>query len=175
MLSPAMDALQVIHTRRSIRQYRDQPVPEELVKQLLGAAMMAPSARNAQPWHFVVLRDRRLLAEIPRFHPNAEMARDAPLAILVCADLDLEISPGYWMIDCALAAQNLLLAAHALGLGAVFTGVYPREERVEGFRRLLDLPERVMPHSLIPVGFPAEQPVSEDRYREERVHHDRWA
>jgi nitroreductase len=169
-----MDALEAILTRRSIRKYQDRPVPEEVCRRLLAAAMQAPSARNAQPWQFVLIDDRELLAEIPRINPNAQMAGRAPLAILVCGDLSLEKSPGYWVVDCAAAAQNLLLAAHALGLGAVWTGVYPREQRSEGLRRLLDLPENVMPHSLIVLGYPAEQPRSQERYRPERVHQNRW-
>ncbi|NOX53949.1 MAG: nitroreductase family protein [Planctomycetes bacterium] len=170
-----MDALECIRTRRSIREYTEQPVSEELVEQLLRAAMMAPSARNQQPWHFVVIDDRQLLQQIPDFHPNGAMAAQAPLAILVCGDVSLELSPGYWPIDCAAAVQNLLLAAHALGLGAVWTGVYPREERMNGFRKMLGLPDNVIPHTLIPVGYPAERPATEDRYRPDRVHRNGWA
>ena len=169
-----MDTLEAIHTRRSIRKYRDEPVPDELVERILAAAMMAPSARNGQPWQFVVIRDRELLVEIPRFQPFAQMAAQAPLAILICGDLQLEGSPGYWPIDCAAATQNLLLAAHDLGLGAVWTGVYPREERMNGFRRLLNLPDHVIPHSLVPLGYPGESRASESRYRADRVHHNAW-
>ena len=170
-----MDALEAIHGRRSIRKYRDRPVPEELLRQVLAAAMSAPSANNSQPWQFVLISDPHLLAEIPKINPHAHMAARAPVAILVCGDLSLEVSAGYWVVDCAAAVQNLLLAAHALGLGAVWTGVYPRELRIEGLRLLLDLPENVRPHSLIVLGYPAEQPGSEDRYRAERVHQNRWA
>ncbi len=169
-----MDALEAIHTRRSIRKYQDRLVPEELVQEVLAAAMSAPSARNAQPWQFVVIADRALLAQIPRVCPNAPMAAHAPLAILVCGDLSLEKSPGYWVVDCAAAVQNLLLAAHALGLGAVWTGVYPREPRMEGLRRLVNLPSHVMAHSLAVLGYPAERPPSEGRYRADRIRRDRW-
>jgi nitroreductase len=169
-----MDALQALHTRRSIRHYRNEPVPDDLIQQLLSAAMMAPSARNAQPWHFVVLTDPALLQAAAQINPNAWMTAQAPVGILVCADLHLELSPGYWPVDCAAAVENLLLAAHALGLGAVWTGIYPRQERIDGFRRLLSLPEAIMPHSLVPLGYPAEQPASHDRYRADRVHRDRW-
>ena len=127
-----MDVLEAIHTRRSIRKYVDQPVPEELIQKLLAAAMQAPSARNQQPWEFVVIDDRAMLSKIPEFMPNAAMAAGAPLAILVCADLDLETSPGYWMVDCAAAVEKMLLAAHGLGLGAVWCGVYPRDKRMDG-------------------------------------------
>ena len=170
-----MDALEAIRTRRSIRKYQNKPVPEKLVQEILAAAMMAPSARNGQPWQFVVLDQRGLLDEIPKFHPYAEMVAEAPLAILVCGDVRLEGSPGYWPIDCAAATQNLLLAAHALGLGAVWAGVYPREERIEGFRRLLGLPDHVIPHSLVPLGYPAESRPSAPRYRADRIRHNRWS
>jgi len=169
-----MDALEAIYTRRSIRQYQDRPVPEELVSKLLAAAMCAPSSRDAQPWQFVLIDDRKLLQQVPQVNPNAPMAAHAPLAILICGDLSLEKSAGYWVVDCAAAAENVLLAAHALGLGAVWTGVYPRQQRMDGFRRLLGLPEGVLAHSLILLGYPAEQPPQRDSYQEERVHRNGW-
>ncbi len=169
-----MDTLEAIQTRRSVRKYLDRPVPEALVQNILAAAMQAPSARNQQPWHFVVIDDRTMLGQIARFLPNAGMAAEAPMAILVCADLALELTPGYWMLDCAAATMNLLLAAHALGLGAVWTGVYPREPRMEGLRRLVGLPEQVVPHSLVVLGFPGERPPADKRYRAERVHRNHW-
>lgn len=169
-----MDTLTAIHTRRSIRKYQDRPVPEELVQKLLAAAMSAPSARNAQPWQFVVIDDRSMLAEIAQINPNSQMASKAPLAILVCGDLALEKSPGYWVVDCAAAVQNILLAAHALGLGAVWTGVYPRDRRMEGLRRLVGLPGPIVPHSLVVLGYPAEQPEGEDRFLPERVRRNHW-
>ena len=169
-----MDAIEAIMTRRSVRKYQPKPVPEELVQKLLAAAMQAPSARNGQPWHFIVLDDRRLLDRIPEFHPYAEMVRQAPLGVLVCGDVRLEGSPNYWPVDCSAAAENLLLAAHALGLGAVWTGVYPRRERMDGFRQLLQLPDPVMPHAFIPIGWPAQQPPPENRFRPDRIHRNGW-
>ena len=169
-----MDTLDAIHTRRSIRKYLGQPVDEELVQKLLAAAMQAPSARNQQPWQFLVIDDRAVLAKIPEFMPNAAMAARAPLAILVCGDLQLEKSEGYWVVDCAAATENMLLAAHALGLGACWCGVYPRENRMEGLRQLLGLPQNVMAHSLVVVGHPAEQVGPQDRYRAERVRRNHW-
>jgi nitroreductase len=169
-----MDTLTAIHTRRSIRRYLDKPISEELVEKLLATAMQSPSARNQQPWQFVVIDDRALLAEIPTFMPNAAMAAKAPLAILVCGDLELEKSEGYWVVDCAAATENMLLAAHALGLGACWCGVYPREHRMEGLRQRIGLPKNVIAHSLVVIGHPAEQVGAEDRYRADRVHRNRW-
>jgi nitroreductase len=169
-----MDALEAIWTRRSIRKYQAKPVPEELIRKILAAGMMAPIARDARPWQFIVIDDPKLLAEIPKSCPNAPMAARAPAAILVCGDLGLEKSEGYWVIDCAAATENMLLAAHALGLGAVWCGVHPREPRVAGLRRLLGVPEGVNPHSLVVLGYPAEERESEDRYRADRVRRNGW-
>ena len=169
-----MDTLEAIRTRRSIRKFLDRPVPEEAVRNLLSAAMQAPSARNQQPWQFVVIDDRAMLAKIPPFMPNASMVARAPLAIVVCGDLDLEKSEGYWVVDCAAAVENMLLAAHALGLGAVWCGVYPRQPRMDGLRQLLGLPERIIAHSLVVVGYAAEPSQPDDRFRPERIFRNGW-
>ena len=169
-----MDALTAIRTRRSVRHYEDRPVPEGLVRQMLAAAMSAPSAGNAQPWHFIVITDREILQRIAEIHPYAKMAAQAAVGFLVCGDSTLELFPGYWVQDCSAATQNLLLAAHALGLGAVWTGIFPREDRVDAFRALFQLPDPVMPLAFVPVGHPAESPTPQDRFREERVHQNAW-
>ena len=169
-----MDVIEAIHTRRSVRIYQSKEVPETVMRDILAAAMSAPSAGNEQPWHFVVITDRDILNQIPRLNPHASMARRAAVAVLVCGDTSLEKFPGCWVLDCAAAAQNLLLAAHAKGLGAVWTGVYPARDRMTGFSRLLSLPETVMPHTLIPMGYPAQRFPAEDRYRKDRVHYNIW-
>jgi nitroreductase len=169
-----MDVLEAIRTRRSIRKFQKKSVPEEVVQKLLAAAMQAPSARNQQPWHFIVIDDRALLDQVPSFMPNASMAAHAPLGILICGDIELELSAGYWVVDCAAAVENLLLAAHGLELGAVWTGVYPREPRMEGLRKLLHLPKNVMAHSLVLLGYPGEQVPPIDRYQADRVRRNQW-
>jgi nitroreductase len=161
--------------RRSIRKYTDQPVPDKLVETLLRAAMSAPSAGNQQPWHFVVIRDRAILDAVPGFHPYARMMVKAPVAILVCGDGDLEKSKGFWVEDCSAATENVLIEAQELGLGSVWLGLYPREDRVRKMRALvLGMPEHVIPFALLPVGYPAESKKPSHRYHEERVHHDTW-
>ncbi|WP_432738705.1 nitroreductase family protein [Maridesulfovibrio sp. FT414] len=169
-----MDLFEAIYSRRSIRKYEDKPVSEELVKELLGAAMMAPSAGNAQPWQFIVVDDREKLDAVPAINQYAAMVKSAPLGILVCGDLSLEKYPGYWVQDCSAAIQNLLLAIHAKGLGAVWTGIHPIEERVAGFKKLFNLPESVMPLGFIVLGWPAQESKKKDRYNEERVHRNSW-
>jgi nitroreductase len=169
-----MDAMDAILSRRSIRKYTKQSVPDQLIKELLEAAMNAPSAGNEQPWHFIVINDRGILDEIPKYHPYSQMIREAYVAIVICCDLQLDKQDGLWVQDCAAATENLLLAVQAKGLGAVWLGVYPREERVTGLRKLLSIPEQVIPFSLIPIGYPAEHKPRADRYDSSRIHDNRW-
>jgi nitroreductase len=169
-----MDAMQAILSRRSIRRYTDKDVSDEVVKELLEAAMSAPSAGNEQPWHFVVIRDRQILNEIPKIHPHSGMLKEAPLAILICGDESLQKYKGYWVQDCSAATENLLVAVNAKGLGGVWLGVYPLEDRVVGIRKLLGMPENVIPFALLSIGYPDEQKPPAERYDESRVHHDKW-
>jgi nitroreductase len=169
-----MEALEAILTRRSIRQYTPRNVQEALVKVLLEAGMSAPSTSNLQPWHFVVINDHQLLCEIPKFHPYSEMLKKAPLAILVCGDLSVQKQEGYVVQDCSAATQNILLAAHAKKLGAVWLGIYPKEARVAGIRKLFGLPGHILPVSLIALGYPAEHKEKENRFKASRVHTNRW-
>jgi nitroreductase len=169
-----MEAFEAILSRRSIRKYLPTPVSEHDIHQLLDAAMNAPSSSNGQPWHFVVVSDRKLLDEIPRFHAYSGMLKEAPLAVVVCGDTSLEKTKGVWVQDCSAATQNLLLAARALGLGSVWLGVYPLEERMAGVRALLGLPDRIIPLAIIAVGHPAESKPPANRFNPERVHRNKW-
>ncbi|KKM66591.1 hypothetical protein LCGC14_1479630 [marine sediment metagenome] len=169
-----MDAFEAIYGRRSIRRYTDQPVSEGIIEELLKAAMAAPSANNGQPWHFVVMDDRAILDAVPKWHPYASMVKYAPLAIAVCADTRGGKSEAYWVQDCSAATQNLLLAAHAKGLGAVWLGIYPEEERVKDAQKLLALPEDVIPLAIVALGHPAAQKPPNDRFDAGRVHRNRW-
>ena len=114
--------------------------------------MFAPSAGNQQPWHFVVIDDREILDQVPPVHPYSKMMRQVGVAIVVCGNLQRERHQRYWVQDCAAATQDLLLAARAQGLGTVWLGVFPREDRVAGLRRLLDLSEYIVSLVLVPVG-----------------------
>lgn len=170
-----MEAMELILTRRSVRKFKpDVAVSDKEIEQILRSAMAAPSAGNQQPWHFVVIRDRKILDEIPKFHPYAKMLAQVPVAILVCGDETLEKHKGYWIQDCSAATQNLLLGAHAIGLGAVWLGIYPREDRVIGLRKLLKIPEHVTPLALIAIGSPAEIPPPANRYDKSKIKLDRW-
>ena len=169
-----MDAYTTITTRRSIRTYEQKAVDDPMREKLLAAAMQAPSAVNKQPWEFVVIDDPELLNKVPDIHAHARMAVGAPLAVLVCGDERRVHAPGYLAQDCAAATENLLLAAHALGLGGVWCGVYSQPEREQGFRDLLNIPEHVVPFALVCIGYPAETATQPDRYEADRVHRNGW-
>jgi len=169
-----MEAMETILGRRSIRKYTGEPVADEQIKRILEAAMAAPSAHNRQPWHYIVIRNKATLFEIPQFHNYSKMLEQAPLAIVVCGDLELEGGTGFWVQDCSAATQNILLAAEAIGLGAVWLGVYPNETLVKNLRELLRVPEKIVPFCVVSVGHPLEEKSPSNRYNEARVHHDKW-
>jgi len=169
-----MDAIRAIMTRRSIRKYTEEPVTDEQIETILTAAMAAPSAANKQPWHFVVVRDQALREAFTEFHPHSAMLREAPVGILVCGDTELELAGGYWVQDCSAATENLLIAVNALGLGAVWLGITPREDRLVQTKALFGLPDNVIPLGMISIGHPAEEKGPAERYQAERVHQDRW-
>ena len=164
--------VQTIFARRSIRKYTDEPVDEADVTTLLKAAMAAPSASNRKPWQFVVVTGRETLDNLAEIHPHGKMLFDATLCVAVCGDLtEME---RFWVQDCSAATENLLLAATALGLGAVWLGVYPRDKRVAAVRQVLELPETITPLNLISIGHPAEEKEPRTQYDETRVHRERW-
>ncbi len=166
--------MKAIFERRSIRKYTSEDISENDEEKLLRAAMAAPSAGNQQPWHFIVIRNRKTMEGIQEFHPYASMLDHAPLAIVVCAEPGLEKFPGFWPQDCSAATENLLIAAQDMGLGTVWLGVYPLEDRVEGARKMIGIPESVVPMAIIAVGHPAESKEPSDRYDASRVHHEQW-
>jgi nitroreductase len=168
--------LESIFTRRSVRSYSRQDVGDDLVRDLLEAAMAAPSAVARDPWRFVVIRDHSVLVSIAEGLPNGKMLPDASVGIAVCGELAAahRSQLSYLLQDCSAATENILLAASALGLGACWLGVHPREDRIRHVSRVLDLPEGILPVAVIAIGWPAEAPPARTRYSEAYVHHDRW-
>ena len=150
------DVLNNIFARKSVRKFTSEPVSEKQVETLLKAAMAAPSALNKQPWRFVVVTDKEKLLSMAEKMPYARLDT-APLAIVVCGDTS--VSEKFWTHDCSAATENLLLAAEAMGLGAVWCGIYPMQERVAYLKQLLQLPENIVPLNVIPIGYPAENPA----------------
>jgi len=166
-----------IMTRTSIRQYTDQPISADTIETLLRAGMAAPTAVNKQPWHFVAVTDKDKLAQLATANPNAGMTAKAPLAIIVCGDMQKTLEGqgrAFWIQDCSAATENILLAAHALGLGGVWTGLYPNDERVAAVREILKAPEYIVPLCAIVLGYPAEQPEPKDKWKPENVSYNEF-
>ena len=168
--------LKQLETRRSLRRFTNEPVSDQQLEQLLRAAMQAPSARNQQPWEFVVVKNKETFAKIQQIQPFSSPLQTADTAVVICGNTERELSPGYWVQDCAAATQNLLLEAVHLGLGAVWMGFYPREDRVEGLQALLNLPEHVLPLAVVAVGHPDEGVENKfvDRFDPDRIHCESW-
>lgn len=161
-----------IATRTSVRDYEARPVEKEKIEKMLRAAMAAPTAMNKQPWHFVVVDQRNVLDALAGTNPYAKMLKKAPLAIVVCGNTDKMIEGGgrdFWIQDASAATENLLLAAHAMGLGAVWTGAYPSEERCISISKVLSLSDNLIPLNMIVVGYPAEHPQPKQKFKEENV------
>jgi nitroreductase len=176
MSTDAKANLAFILGRRSIRVYAPGEVSDETIQSLLEAAMAAPSAVAKDPWRFVVIRDLGMLARIADALPNGKMLATAPVGIVVCGDLDAahDRQLSYLLQDCAAAIENLLLAVHALGLGACWLGVHPREDRVRKVGQLLGLPPNVIPVAAIAIGHPGEAKESRTRHQAAYVHREKW-
>lgn len=174
-----MDCMEALLTRTSVRKFKDDPVPDSLLDDLLRAAMAAPSARNLQPWEFITVTLRGTLDRLADIIPYGKMLHYAPLGIVVCGNTVRAMAeegdrPLYWVLDCAAAVENLLLAAHASGLGAVWLGVFPRMERMQAIAELFRLPEAVIPHAVIAAGWPAEDPQPKNKFEPARIHREGW-
>lgn len=167
-----METLEALYTRRSIRKYKPQAVPEAFVEQILKAAMYAPTARNTKSNIFIVINKREVLDRICSVHPYAGMLKEAPLAIVVCGDRTLEKEDNYLCINGSAATQNILLAAHAQGLGSVWLGVFGREDRMKGLKEVLNLPDTLVPVSAIALGYPNETKTTEDRFDRNKIHYN---
>lgn len=164
-----MDVFRCIRERRSIRKYAEGEISSEQIQKIIEAGMYAPTARNTRSWHFYVIQKKELLEKLAEVHPHGKMIAHAQLGILICGDRKLEPTDEYLAINCAAATQNILLAIHALGLGAVWLGVYPRTDRIQNISALLHLPDHHFPISLISVGIPAEQHSTPQRVEPEKI------
>ena len=168
--------LNCIFSRRSIRKYLDKAVPKEMLDDLLQAAMAAPSAVAKDPWHFIVVQDRETLNKIADILPSGKMLRQATAAFIVCGDINKANiqAESYLLQDLSAATENILIAANILELGTCWLGIHPREDRLSGIRQLFELPDNIIPMCGIAIGWPAEKPEARTRYRNERVHIEKW-
>ena len=165
-----------IMTRTSIRQFTDQSVSKDTLDLIVKAGMAAPSAMNKQPWAFVVVTEKNVLDSLNAKHPYANL-KTATAAIIVCGIMDKTIEGAgreYWVQDCSAATENILLAAHGLGLGAVWCGVYPVEERIKDVSGVLELPETIIPLNIVTMGYPAENPEPKDKFNADNIHYQKW-
>lgn len=173
-----MNTLQAMATRKSVREFTDEGITFEDIKTILTAGMSGPSCENRRMWSFLVVRNKETLGKMAVADGlDASPVRRAAIGILVCGDLDraLPEAPDFWVIDASIAAQNMILAAHELGIGSVWLGCWPFEDRVQEIRELFDLPEQVMPHSILALGYAAEPDLTErNLYEGDRVHFDEW-
>lgn len=170
-------AYENIMTRWSVRSYTDQAVADSVVEKLLRAGMAAPTAMNKQPWEFIVVNDTVTKNKILESSPNIRPLAGAPLAIVVCGNMDLAIEgegQSYWIQDCSAVTENILLAANALGLGGVWCGIYPISERVKLLKEVLQIPENVIPLNVICLGYPEGKPVIKDKWNPERIRYNKY-
>jgi len=169
--------LETIATRASVRSYTSQAVEPEKIEKLLRAGMAAPSAVNKQPWHFVAVTDRAILDALAQANPHAKMLESAPLAIVVCGNMDKTLegsAADFWIQDCSAATENILLAAHAMGLGAVWTGLYPGIERCFAVSEVIGTPEYIVPLSMIVIGYPDGETQPKDKWNPENVSYNHY-
>ncbi len=165
-----------ILNRKSVRKFLPDKIEQQKIEMILKAAMAAPSAVNNQPWCFIVVNDRDLLDTLGNNLPYAKMLLSAPLAIVVCGDLQQALNgweEEFWIQDCSAATQNLLLAVESMGLGAVWTAVYPSENRIETVKNILNLPDNFMPLNVIPMGYPAGKNLPQNKWDETKVHYNK--
>lgn len=164
--------LETIFNRKSVRKYTEQPVEKEKLEMLARAGMAAPSSRDRRPWEFIIVTDRAILDQMGDGLPLARMLKDTKQAIIVCGDTIK--SNNAWQLDCSAAAQNVLLAAESMGLGAVWTAAYPYPERMKVVREALKLPEHIVPLTVIPLGYPTGIEKPKDKFNQKQVHYNGW-
>ena len=170
------EAIENLMTRVSVREFTGEKISAEQIDTLLRAAMAAPSALNKQPWAFVVVTDEKIIAQLGESLPYSRCSNHPACAFIPCGDLSKTIEgdlAAFWINDVSAATENLL-AAHAMGLGAVWTGLHPDMNRVTMVQQLLGLPEHIIPLCVVPVGIPAEQPAVKDKYNPENIHYNGW-
>ena len=170
--------MSIIFKRTSVRKYKTDSVSKENIELLLKAGMAAPSAMNTQPWEFVVIQDRVILDKITEIHPYSHMLKQAPLAIMICADFEKglpELKPKkFWIQDCSAVTQNIMLQATELNLGSVWLGVYPKEEICKPLSEIFKLPSNIIPFSIIAIGHPEGEVYPKDKFDPNKIHYEKW-
>lgn len=173
------EVLECIMTRASVRKYKPETVPDSTITAVLKAGMAAPTAANQQAWHFVVITDQVLKDSITDAFQWTKMVRDCAFAVVVCGDMDKLFDDdrpdgGFWTLDCSAASENMLLAAHALGLGGVWCGIYPEEDRMTRLSSILNLPANLRPLNILAFGYPAVPAVPKNKWNPSNVSYNRF-
>lgn len=174
ILRETMEVQEALLNRRSIRKYKNQNINKEDIDKILKAAMYAPSAMNKQAWQFVVIDNKKTLLEIFEIIPHAEMLKQSAAAILVCADSSIENNDIYSLQNCSAVTQNILLSAYGLEIGSCWISVYGSEETVKKIKTLFKIPSNIIPISLVSLGYPDEEVKAEERFKEEKIHYNKW-
>ncbi|MDR1706377.1 MAG: nitroreductase family protein [Prevotella sp.] len=165
-------ALSVIFNRKSVRNFiKDRQVSDEDIQMLIKAGMAAPSGKDTRPWQFLIINDRDILDKMAKELPTAKMLAEVPMAIVVCGDT---VRSSYWYLDCSAATENILLAAEALDLGAVWTASYPYRDRMATVIKHTNMPAQVLPLVVIPIGYPKGNHSAKDKYDESKIHMNKW-
>lgn len=177
-----MELMEGLLTRRSVRKYQDKPIARETIEEIIKAAQFAPTAHNRQPWEFLVIDDREFLADLRHIQRWTSFAKDAACVVIVCGDIDKSFNRNKedekWSfidVDCAIATENLMLAAWARGIGTCYCGAAPMQRVVDALKERLNLPDNIRPFAIVPMGYPAETPKQpEERYHPEKIHWGKW-
>lgn len=169
-----MEVYEALLSRRSIRRYSDRKIEKKIVDKIIYAGMHAPSAVNKQPWHFIIFEDKETCRKVTEVHKSSTMLLSSAINILVCYDETLQHDEGYGLLDCSAATQNILLAAHGMGIGSCWIGIYPRENRMAALEQLFKLPKHIKPFSIISLGYPDEEKAIPERFKPERIHREKW-
>ena len=177
-----MDLMEGLLTRRSVRKYQDKPIDKDTIREIIKAAQYSPTAHNRQPWEFLVVDDREILANLRHIQRWTSFAKDAACVVFVCGDIDKSFNRNKddekWScidVDCAIATENLMLAAWAKGIGSCYCGAAPMQKVVDALKEHLNLPDNIRPFAIVPMGYPAETPKQpEDRYNPDKIHWGKW-
>lgn len=165
--------MDILFDRKSCRSYKSDEIPQEDLNYILHAGMSSPSAYNTRHWSFIIVKNKETHKKIMQIHQASKMLENAPVAVIVCADLEKQYK-GYWQQDCAASTENMLLAATAKGYGSVWCGIFPVEERVKSFTELFKLPENIVPFSLVVIGKAAEEKPAKERWDSSKIKYEIW-
>jgi nitroreductase len=169
-----MDVIEAILSRRCIRRFTGEPISEKDLETVLRAGFQAPSAHNTQPWEFIIIKDKSKFERIAKVHPYAKMLPQAEVCIIVCGDSNKQSTTGFLVEDCSASLQNILLAAHGIGLGAVWCGLYPVTHLTKAIAEVCLLPDNIIPIGMVVLGHKGEDRKQEDRFKTEKLHYENW-